>query len=416
MGVLQPADPQSESNVGVVRLLSRFLAANGLTNPGLGTGTLIAPGFVLSASHNFWVDDVTASVFANAGNPLVDRVVDELVIQLGYAYGVTTDERTVAAPEVTHLRGYNLEVTTANDIALVRLPEAMSVDIGKLPGLVAFADSNLLTLLAVRVVGYPDAPGDVAGQPDGERLFQATDSVRGTTDGGVFQYEVQSFGGLSGGPVFVSMPGVDGELLAGVHTFLNPQNGVTGGSDLRLDELLQILTTLEIGTSGANASDYRFSYLFGSEPFFGFGGGDTIAGSYRRDVIRGLGGDDRLESQGLHDLIEGGAGDDILIGDGAFVGQSADDAGNANYDQFGNDFLDGGQNVLLPENDIVLAGVDHTGATLIEIGNWAAHQGVFDAAWFPGVALSDDVVAILGARQRRQAWRAPSLQGGASVA
>ena len=188
MSLLQQADPQSDLNAGVVRLLSRFLAANGLTNPGLGTGILIAPDFVLSASHNFWVDDVTATAFTNAGNPLVDRAIDELTVQLGYAYGVTTDEQTAAAAEVVHLRGYNGDESTPNDIALVRLPEAMAVDISKLPGLVAFADPQLLTSLTVRVVGYPYAPGDVAGTPDGERLWQATDSVRATTDGGVLQY------------------------------------------------------------------------------------------------------------------------------------------------------------------------------------------------------------------------------------
>ena len=96
-------------------------------------------------------------------------------------------------------------------------------------------------------------------------------------------------------------------------------------------------------------------------------------------------------------MIPGGAGDDILIGDGAHVRQSTDEAGNANDDVFGNNFLDGGTGGgLFSENDTVLAGIDHTLATTVEIGNAGAHQDVFDAAGYPGVTLTDDVVTIVG--------------------
>ncbi len=52
--------------------------------------------------------------------------------------------------------------------------------------------------------------------------------------------------------------------------------------------------------------------------------------------------------------------------------------------------------MLFGENDTVLAGIDHTLATTIEIGHASAHQGTFDAAGYPGVTLTDDVVVIDG--------------------
>jgi hypothetical protein len=67
--------------------------------------------------------------------------------------------------------------------------------------------------------------------------------------------------------------------------------------------------------------------------------------------------------------------------------------------RIGNDLIDGGTGVdglLASENDVLLAGVDHTGATTIEIGNAAAHQATFDVAGFRGVTLSGDMAVIQG--------------------
>jgi hypothetical protein len=44
----------------------------------------------------------------------------------------------------------------------------------------------------------------------------------------------------------------------------------------------------------------------------------------------------------------------------------------------------------------VFAGLDHDGATVIEIGNALTHQAVFDAAGFRGVTLSADMAVIEG--------------------
>jgi hypothetical protein len=49
-----------------------------------------------------------------------------------------------------------------------------------------------------------------------------------------------------------------------------------------------------------------------------------------------------------------------------------------------------------PTGSSSLAGINQKWATTIEIGNATVHQGAFDAAGYPGVTLTDDVVTIAG--------------------
>jgi hypothetical protein len=364
-----------------------------------GSGLYIGGAYIITAAHNFFQVENNGQLLLSAGSE-VDRVRVAFGRD-GLSHADAIVELTYAPASIEYIRGYNAAESDPlnDDLALLRLDAASVPLTGPSHGLAAFADDTVLGALSVRIAGFPAA--DTVPGADGYTLFETESSITGVTEFTLKYHFAEFESGMSGGPVFVSVDGV--EYVAGVHK--SGPDDVLGevlfseiGTRLTFSDIAAIMTLLEPVEGTIDAATLPANLLVGSDSILALFGADAITGSYRRDVIQGLGGDDRLEGQGSHDLIEGGAGDDILIGDGDRVGQTTDAEGGANYDRIGNDFLDGGTGggLLLGENDTVLAGVDHTLATTIEIGNAIAHQGAFDAAGYPGVTLTDDVVTIVG--------------------
>ncbi|MEZ5926567.1 MAG: trypsin-like peptidase domain-containing protein [Hyphomicrobiaceae bacterium] len=380
-------------NSAITYLALHYPAFPGPDNYVSGSGLYIGGAYILTAAHNFFQVEYNGQLLLSAGSE-VDRVRVSFGRD-GLSHADAIVELTDAPASIEYIRGYNASDSDPlnDDLALLRLDTASVPLAGPIHGLAAFADDTVLGTLGVRIAGFPAA--DTVPGADGYTLFETESSVTGVTDFTFKYHFAETEAGMSGGPVFVSVDGV--EYVGGVHK--SGPEGVLDevlfpeiGTRLTLTDIAAIMALLEPAEGGTDAIDLPANLLVGSDSFLTLFGNDAITSSYRRDIVRGLGGEDEIEGRGSHDQIDGGAGDDVLIGDGFDVGDPTDSQGLVNFDVFGNDFLDGGAG-----NDTVRTGWDHRTGVRIEIGNALAHQDVFDAAGYSGVSLTSDVVIVAGA-------------------
>lgn len=350
-----------------------------------GTGTIIGPGFVLTAAHVVYFEPdsrVVDQIYYGAADDaagMVDAVI------AGDLTLMPVDVELVSGGGVIVLSGYDELGNPVRDLALVHNQQAQASAVQTSIG-VAW-NGTLFDGQAVWSAGFPGA----AEFDFGRYLYETTGTI--SVQDGIF-LGLTAHTGQSGSGVWLNDPGTGAQVQIGLVTQGEETTYIARGISFTRSDYLAIASALE--ASGITADQIPVEYLYGSDNGTLLGGGEieSITGTYLREIIRGdsvtglgaFAGNDSLTGGGGSDVLQGMSGDDILVGDGASVSGL----------QIGNDFLDGGQNSLTSGRDIVLAGVDHTLATTIEIGNALAHQDVFAAAGFPGVTLTGDVVTIVG--------------------
>ncbi|MFO1173335.1 MAG: hypothetical protein U1E49_20500 [Hyphomicrobiaceae bacterium] len=284
-------------------------------------------------------------------------------------------------------RGYSSDPAANFDPTDIALLTDVSFNHGQQPMSIGVSwSADVLDGVQAISAGFPgEAPYD------SRVLYQTTGNLTTLVD--YRALGLTSYEGQSGSGVWIIDPDTQAQVAIGILS-TKAGNHVGGSLLLSPGDYLQISAAFE--ASGVTAEQAPIEYLYGSDNGGLLVGGEveTITGTYLREIIRGdsvtsfglFAGNDHLTGGGGSDVLQGMAGDDSLVGDGAGVSGA----------QIGNDFLDGGQNTLTFGQDTVLAGVDHTLATTIEIGHKSAHEDAFDVAGFPGVALTDDVVVLEG--------------------
>lgn len=327
----------------------------------LGSGSVIAPNVVLTASH---VLDRQIQLAKYVSLPVL-----EIDISL-QRDGVFSSEKkvTTGTDGIRDFLDFQTSKLRQDDIAVVRYDEPIA-PASQAASLAVYLDKADLVGVPFIQAGYPgDFGGNRAVVSSGEVLASSIE-LTGEAPGVVQDLLVTSGivnSGQSGGPLYSNVEGVN--AIIGVASAKSTPTETTGPGLLlatyfNVGTYTQIQSIIQSETSAEDLDALPRNVIVGSDT------PDQFTGTFRDELITGKGGNDSFDGGGGKDEISGGEGDDFLaggLGDDLIDGGPGSDALSGGD---GDDTINGG------DGDDVISG--WSGDDTIDGGEGAADIVVF---------------------------------------
>jgi V8-like Glu-specific endopeptidase len=290
--------------------------------PVVGTGIMVSPNHILTAAHtvvNINTNALIASRPLSSVRATTSNIQPTLTDRFRLAPvdpGPNVSLNNVFLPR--NATAQSIRLNPQSDVALLTSTGTL-VSAQNAVGMIAFVDVSASVGRAITTAGYPT---DLSTRAN---VLVTAPSV-GTetisyTSSGMIYYDLDTFGGQSGSPIFHTLSGDTRTRTLGIHT-KGTENGrsVSGGTGGNSGVLIttnlydRIVAKIAADSGTSNAALLPENAIIGVDVAqSGVSIDDMIIGSYRKERILGQSGNDKLLGGGADDRLEGGAGNDQAL-------------------------------------------------------------------------------------------------------
>jgi V8-like Glu-specific endopeptidase len=304
------------------------IPANTVNNPIsiVGTGIMVSPNHVLTAAHT--VVNIQTSSPLSSTRVTTSNLVPTLTNRFGLAAvdpGPNVPLNNIYLPRNATAQSIRSNTQVQSDVALLTSTGTL-VSAQNAVGIIAFVDVSASVGRAITTAGYPTdlfvrANTLVTAPGVGVETIQYTSP-------GLIYYDLDTFGGQSGSPIFHTLSGDTRPRTLGIHTrgpdlfpsgsiSVQPVSNGTGGNSgvlITTDLYDRIVAKIAADSGTSNAALLPENAIIGVDVVrSGVSIDDTIIGSYRKERILGQRGNDKLLGGGADDRLEGGDGTDQAL-------------------------------------------------------------------------------------------------------